>query len=237
MSSGLNCEAELKLKSSAYCHPSSTREDYPKWLEEIEKLLEPLNTRLDLKFRNIRFYISISNAGNVPAENFIVDFILYKGLLIPPPSEFLDKEETPQDISLAFPNPPVVPKAGWSTTGISPFPFSQLQIPRPFSPPFIKLKDKHDKYGFYWKPNRPIIKTNKWTLECDEFRHQIKPELFEISVHFPPEFANKRTALEVIVTAKNIPKPVKYVLPIEIEYITKGTTESAYSLIDDIKSK
>jgi len=214
-----------------------TNEDYPKWLEELAVLLEALNTRLDLKFRNIEFFISISNIGNVPAENLVVDFILYKGLLIPPPSEFLDEKETPQNISIAFPNPPAAPKSGWFATGVSTFPFTEFQIPSLISQSFIPRPSQRDKHTFYWKPNRPTTKTNKWTLECDEFRHQIKPELFEISVHFPPEFANKRTALEVIVTAKNIPKPVKYVLPIESEYITKDTMDYAYSLIDDIKSK
>lgn len=212
-----------------------TNEDYPKWLEEISRLLTDLNTRLDLKFRNIRFFISISNLGNVPAENLIVDFILYKGLLIPPPSEFLDEKETPQNISLAFPNPPAAPKGAWSTRGISTFPFSQFQSPRLFSPPFIKLNQEHNKYAFYWKPNRPITKTNKWRLECEEFRHQIQAKRFEVSVHFPPEFIDIKTALEIIVTAKNLPKPEKCVLPIEIEHSTNDTVEYAYSLINDIK--
>jgi hypothetical protein len=214
-----------------------TNEDYPKWLEEIERILTTLNTKLDLKFRNARFFISISNIGNVPAENATFDFILHKGLLIPPPSEFVDDKEAPQNISLALPNPPAAPKARRSTAGISSFPFSQLPSAGVSSRPFIKLDKERDRHSFYWKPNRPIKMTDKWTLECDEFRHQMPAKTFEVLVHFSPEFIDRKAALAVIVGAKNLPKPIKSVFTIEIEHITKDASECAYSLIDDVKSK
>ena len=40
-----------------------------------------------------------------------------------------------------------------------------------------------------------------------------------------------------MVTAKNLPKPVKHTSSIEIEYINNDTLEYAHSLIDDIEPK
>jgi hypothetical protein len=192
---------------------------------------------LDLKFRNTSLFISMSNIGNVPAEGLIVDFILHNGFLLPPPSEFLNEEETPQNTSLAFPNPPRLPKAQFSTKGIFPFPFDQLPTTGLLNTNVLSGLSQHDKYGFYWTPKKPTTMMHGWTLECDEFRHQTEAEVFELSLHFPPDFINKKTALETTVTAKNLPKPVTSVLPIEIEYITGDASEYAYSLIDDIKPK
>jgi hypothetical protein len=214
-----------------------TNKDYPKWLENVEELLRTLHTRLDLKFRNIRLFMSMSNVGNVPAEDLIVDFALYNGFLLPSPSEFLNEEEPPQNISLAFPNPPPAPKAKFSTRGILSFPFDQLPPTDLLTTNFMSGLGQHDKYGFYWTPNKPAKMTNRCTLECDEFRHQTKAEVFELSLHFPPDFTQKKTALETTVTAKNLPKPVKSVLPIEIEHITEDASEYAYSLIDGMKPK
>lgn len=214
-----------------------TNKDYPKWLENVEELLRTLHTRLDLKFRNIRLFISMSNVGNVPAEGLIVDFMLYNSFLLPPSSEFLNEEETPQNTSLAFPNPPPAPKARRSTRGILSFPFVQSPTTDLLNTKFMSGLGQRDKYSFYWTRNKPTTMMDRWTLECDEFRHQTKAEVFELSLHFPPDFTHKKTALETTVTAKNLPKPVKSVLPIEIEHITKDALEYAYSLIDDIKPK
>jgi len=214
-----------------------TNKDYPKWLENVEELLRTLHTRLDLKFRNIRLFISMSNVGNVPAEGLIVNFMLYNGFLLPPPSEFLNEEEAPQSTSLAFPNPPSAPKVRCSTRGILSFPFGQLPTTDLLNTKVMSGLGQRDKYSFYWTPKKPTAMMDRWTLECDEFRHQINAEVFELSLHFPPDFTQKKAALETIVTAKNLPKPVKSVLPIEIEHITKDASEYAYSLIDDIKPK
>jgi hypothetical protein len=179
----------------------------------------------------------MSNIGNVPAEGLIVDFILHNGFLLPPPSELINQEQSPQNTSLAFPKPPPPPKAQFSTKGVFPFPFGQLPTTGLLSANVLSGLGQHDKYGFYWTPKKPTTMVHGWTLECDEFRHQTKAEVFELSLHFPPDFVSKKTALQTTVTAKNLPKPVTSVLPIEIEYTTRHASEYAYSLIDDIESK
>ncbi len=214
-----------------------TNKDYARWLGNVEEMLRTLPARLDLKFRNVRLFISISNVGNVPAEGLIVDFTLHNGFLLPPLSEFLDEKETPQNISLAFPNPPPAPKAQFPTGRIFPFPFGESQTTGLLSTNLMSGLGQRDKYGFYWTPSKPTTMMDEWTLECDEFRHQTKAEVFELSLHFPSDFTHNKTALETTVTAKNLPKPVKSVLPIGIEHITKDASEYAYSLIDDIKPK
>ena len=163
----------------------------------------------------------------------IVNFVLHKGSLIPPPSQFLDDTETPQNTPIAFPNPPAAPKVRSENTSTFRLPFNLLTSH--LLPIIAPEVNKHDKYSFYWKPYLPIKKMSTWTFKCDELRHQIQPELIEVSVHFPPEVIDEKTALEIILTAKNLPQPVKYALPIEIEYITEDASEYAYSVIDDIK--
>jgi hypothetical protein len=177
----------------------------------------------------------MSNVGNVPAEGVIVDFLLHKGFLSPPPSEFLSEEQAPQSTSLAFPNPPRPPRVEFSTKGIFPFPLIESPITSLLDSRVLSGLSQRDKYGFYWTPKRPVTVMHGWTLECDEFRHQIRAEVFKLSLHFPPDFDDKKTALEVTVTARNLPKPVASVLPIEIEHIAGDTLEYAYSLINDIK--
>jgi len=214
-----------------------TNKDYPRWLEKVEELLRTLHTRLDLKFRNISLFISMSNVGNVPAEGLIVDFMLHNGFILPPSSEFLNEEENPRNISLAFPNPPPAPRAQFSTRRIPSFPFLQSPATDLLNTNVMSGLGQRDKYSFYWTPNKPTTMMDRWTLECDEFRHQTRAEVFELSLHFPPDFTQKKTALETIATAKNLPKPVKSVLSIEIEHITEDASEYVYSLIDGMKPK
>jgi hypothetical protein len=223
------------------CQPSQeqidqyTNRDYPEWLEDAQELLRTLHAKLDLKSRNANLFISMSNTGNVPAEGLIVDFVLHNGFLSPPPSEFPGEEQTPQNTSLAFANPPRPPRAQFPTKGIFPFPFGLPPTTGLLNAHVLSGLAQHDKYGFYWTPKEPTTMMHRWTLECDEFRHQAEPKVFELSLHFPPDFTSKKAGLKTTVTAKNLPKPVTSVLPIEIEHTIRAAAEYAYSLIDEIK--
>lgn len=68
--------------------------------------------------------------------------------------------------------------------------------------------------------------------ECQEFRHQVEPEMFELVVFVPSKEKVTKGGISCLVTAKNIPNPVKITFPISVNYIPASTLDVARQLLD-----
>jgi hypothetical protein len=216
--------------------------DYPAWLEELRTVLRSLSTNLEFPRRRIQFSISLTNQGTTPAENLMVEFKALGGLMLSPP---VDEKQTGAFVPPKLPKPPQAPH--WRfIRGMDSF-SSMLETAKrleglvtpDYKFPYMDRsllagqKPRH-RHAFYWKPERPRGYTHLWTFECDEFRHQVEAEDFAITIFVPPRVDRKRGALQCRITARNIPKPVVFILPIHIMHEHRDTMKEASQLLQEI---
>lgn len=213
-------------------------EEYPNWIDGVESFFESLPKKLENQTRCVSFSILISNYGTVPAENVIIEFKALGGIYFEPPSK--NDENLPQNEISEFPPPPKPPKGRWVTkkssflnmidgyrnaaTGfVSPVYDSILRdIPRPF------LTKQRDRNAFYWKNGKPGAPTKSWVFECEEFRHKVESESFDVIIIVPlVENKIEKGAVECSITAKNLPKPIKFHIHVGVTYFEGNTMDEA----------
>lgn len=213
-----------------------SEERYPAWVREVKHFFQELSSNLENPTRTISFYILLENIGSIPAENFVIEFQALGGLYINLPKSDDDGEN--KDI-ISFPKPPIAPSGAWvsyqkaSITAIerSLFPnnFDFASLTR-------NINNEKDKHAFYWKDRRPPMIKKDWICECAEFRHLVQPEQFEIGLVVPPSMKGENGALKCLITAKNLPEPVEYILPVIINYEKGETFEKAKQCLDQFLS-
>ncbi len=207
-------------------------EECEKWAGELEAFVKELPGRISSISRNFRMVVSIRNSGSVPAENVVVEFKLPNGLLLRPPSDSFDF-----DIASLVPKCPQPPEGQWISrpdpVAHSPY-FSKLE---PTFPRFEPLQNatsvvplvvpviphRRDRHCFYPKQSKPSDFSHLWKFECEEFRHQVDPEQFEVIINVPDAFSKINSVFEYRITAKNLPNPHKNCLRLTIEFL-KGDT-------------
>jgi hypothetical protein len=99
----------------------------------------------------------------------------------------------------------------------------ELRVPR------IEIPAPRERHAFYWQT------TKKWArflaCECEEFRHRVGPETFEITLFAPPGEAADECSLGCRITARNISEPVLLELPVRITYEKMDSLSVARTLI------
>lgn len=241
-------EAILRLLGAQhqFVHPNEQeitkylKEDYPKWKEKVEEFFRLLPSRLETPHRCFGLSLVLANTGTTPAENVIVEVKALGGFLLKPPTNKGNKKEDSKKAG-CFPSPPSAPKGHWVQVESS---YSSIlksldlmgkanwaspHLPNLNSPP------ERDRHAFYWKPNRPSSYMETWIFECEEFRHKVDDESFLVNIFVPPGKNLVKGALQCRVTAKNLPLPYLYTLPITISFDKKESIEIARRILHDQK--
>ena len=211
-----------------------TKEEYPGWIVTVRKFFEELATNLELFRRYTKAIIAISNEGSVPAENVIVELTCKSGLQL----MYLTKEAKAEQLQkIKLPRPPRPPEAkilsiseqirqmAIGNHGI--FGLNHTNIVSPFQ------RETHDRYAFYFKPHRPPMYSCNWMYECDEFRHQVEPENFYLTLFVPSELTTQKASLHCRITAKNLPSPSTLSIPVEITYEDGNTMAIATNILEN----
>ncbi|MFH0801933.1 MAG: PIN domain-containing protein [bacterium] len=224
-------------------------EQYPEWVQRIRDFFKTLPPRLEDLSRLLRFTISISNIGSAPAENFLVEFNAYGGVLLEQTGDE-DSIETADVQQIKLPEPPKPPGGRWiqeknafeSLIGNARRydAFSTYSNDDIFKGlhglyPIPKRVLKRDKHAFYWKPGRPSIPTTSWIFECDEFRHQVNPEVFDVTLLVPPGEQLDNCVFKCRITARNLRVPIVYKIPIKINYINMDIVATAGRFLEELK--
>lgn len=213
--------------------------DYPAWLEELRNLFRELANKLENPCRQVNISVAISNHGTVPAENVVVEFQVLGNLLLRRPS---DADEEPAASSITLPGPPKAPIGRWvrQKSAMESILETYKWVDRFSTPDYNSLiRDIHlprmpqprDKHVFYWKSQKPFGFMSSWSFECAEFRHQVEPEEFDITLCVPPGTDADSGALECRVTARNLPRPLTVSLPVRISYEERDTFKEAQQLL------
>lgn len=216
--------------------------DYPAWLEELRNSFRELASKLENPGRQVDISVAISNHGTVPAENVVVEFQVLGNLLLKQPSD-TDEERSASLITL--PSPPKPPMGRWvrQKSAMESL-LETYKWADSFSRPEYNslLRDIHlsrmpqprDKHAFYWKSQKPFQPMSSWSFECSEFRHQVEPEEFDIILCVPPGADAESGALQCRVTARNLPRPLNFLLPVRISYEEHNTFKEAQQLLTSL---
>jgi hypothetical protein len=199
---------------------SEYEKKYAKWKESFTSYLHDYIARKN-KYQNIvPFIVYISNSGNTPLKDMIVEFeVLQGGNLFNIPSESMEayfNDFNPPKI----PDPPhgrVVEKILSAINPLEWIPKNAIssmnlyELP-PITDPYSK--HEHDPYAFYYK-QRPDGKSKFWSLTCDLFPHKRDPEAFEY--HFFLDFnSDNRFKFKVTISGSNLSVPVSHIYTLSI---------------------
>ena len=120
----------------------------------------------------------------------------------------------------------------WAFKAMAPF------LDRPSVPPSLfrsiaaQVPQKRDKHTFYWR-EYPRTLTDKWSFECEEFRHKVEPETFQMRLQVPKDGMIEHFVVRCRVTGSNLPDPFGKTAEITIKWERKNAIEA----LTDILSK
>lgn len=199
-------------------------EEYPTWIKKVIKFFATLPEIFENQTRYLSFSISISNNGNFPAENTIVEFNALGGIYLSLPAA--DDESIDQNENMLFPPPPKSPEG--RLVGTLDRLTAMMNNMNLIQPNFDHLQSmtKRDKNAFYWKNGTPNVPEESCSFECEDFRHKIEPEIFNIGIIVPTSKNDiTKGAVECSISARNLPKPAKFYINLIVTY-TKGDSLS-----------
>lgn len=199
-----------------------TNEEYPEWLENVKSFFAKLPMDHEYPERCITLSFAMSNSGSVPAENILVEFETVGGLIfLRAPDDEGDERQT----KIEFPSPPSPPKGKWiqkqrafmgmanSLNAHTDFPFSRLNDYNN-----VPYNTSRDRNAFYWKEGKSRGPASKWSFECIEFLHKVDPAIFQMELFIKPKEKISDCAIKCLITASNLPEPVRKTLPIKVQY-------------------
>jgi hypothetical protein len=237
-------------------------EAYPLWLEHCEKVLRNHHTTLQHEQPMLEFTFLAENKGTRPATNAFITIEAQGNFQIkPPPYKDLDEKQADDarhQETEGLPRPPVAPCGQWCTSiGDRPHsPFQALSAldrslygvtgmidpgVRPFDVPFLRspiIQPKaHDPNAFFYKPDRPMMPQNSFSLECDQWRHQDEEEPFIGEIHVPTDQDQVRGALECRIQASNLSKAASLLIPVQITVEHVSALEQAKELVEALAGR
>jgi hypothetical protein len=195
---------------------------YPKWKSDVEKWILKTQHSLIETHRYIPLSFEISNSGEVPLINAVVEFFAYDGVSFCPPdtAESLDEMlKLPE-----FPMPPSPPRGDWANISSVAGRIASLMpnidtLSTIASWPMVSpMPNRRDKHAFYWKGRRPSDFATEWAFECEEFRHKVEAEPFSIYIYFPVGSSPESVSVKCRVTGANMSSPFTSATMLKLAY-------------------
>jgi hypothetical protein len=94
------------------------------------------------------------------------------------------------------------------------------------------IPKRRDAHAFYWLKTPHRNHVERWQLECDEFRHRMEPEIFDIGLtgHVNNN-QPRRGALRVTLFARNLRHPFEKVFPIRLDRVDANSIKLIRDLL------
>ncbi|WP_081648770.1 PIN domain-containing protein [Ponticaulis koreensis] len=216
---------------------------YPAWLDKCRERLEHLHEALEKRRETNKVWVAIANTGTRPADDALITFIAHGNFLIKPPDYKSDEEQEAEESSLLkplLPHPPDAPKGTWKhekatqtlardlarigsirgllgpSSGIGPG-IDMTAIRLAHQP------SKREPNSFYYTPDRPYSAQERFSLECEQWRHAYGEEKMLIEIHAVETEAAIQGKLDCIVQAANLSDMARFSIPVRIS-LTSGDT-------------
>ena len=196
------------------------QEKYEAWKEKLPSAFQRIARHIVKYEPAPTSAISIRNSGSVPAENLSIEISVQGALLESPKvANVVAGRKAAPDIKLpTAPTPPERYSLLNPGFGMTPYEGPTLAG--------ILRDQKTDRATFYWKPERPKNEASLWHLECEEFRHKMKPKIFNLRI-MPDGEAHSGT-LSVTAHASNLPDPVSLLVPFRMT-VLEGDMSAAFT--------
>jgi PIN domain-containing protein len=215
---------------------------YPQWLSSCETFLRKFHLSQQAAAPEPVFTFAITNTGSRPAKDALITFTARGKFSIKPPSHTAETAlpRTPTGL----PPPPPAPTGEWQLTLSGLENFARLQklvrkmapaLPtRDFLPSIHTLTPppKRDPNAFYYKPSRPQHAAAEFTLECQQWRHGLEPELFVGEIHLTGSPTSISAALQCQIHAENMSDVVQVTVPVRITINSVRSHEAANAQVD-----
>ena len=229
-----------------------TEQEYPAWLEKCETFLSGLHETLQQRVTQPAFAFEAKNLGTRPGNDALIIIRASGQFMICPPPYDEDFPEDHKQLELCIPTPPAPPRGKWVPVPDSAMDniyriFGDLEISKlakglkrmqtndslPIAPYGLK-QPQRDPNGFYYKPTHPEKATERFEVECKQWRHGTSSEPFHGDI-FPNSGLPKSSgALECEIHAENLSKPVKKKIPVRITVECVNARQFAKDLIDQL---
>lgn len=238
--------------SNAYVYTPDSEEaiakyqdqEYPDWVKSCKNELSNLHEILQLKVAPPSFCFVASNEGTRPGKDTLVDITARGNFEICP----LQMEEEERYIEPRLLSPPKPPRVQWTLRVNSHIMKISSAYNRPLIPTMKGFPASHealisstasrhfqgDPNTFYYKPDKPTIPVESFSLECKQWRHGIGDEYFRGQISLDGDTNQICGAVEFQIHAENLSSPVKKVLPIRISIKRVSTRDYAQALIEDL---
>ena len=194
--------------------------DYPTWIHDLNDYFKTLHDKLAFQKSANEFTLLISNDGHAPGKGVVLEIKSHGDVVLMPP------EEVP--INIPIPPKPPVWKSPLDVLGMGNFSNS---IPK------LTRKREKDPFEFYWTQSPPTEPMDRWTLTCEEFRHQVDPKEFRIRVNLKSYLRRESGMISFRVSASNLRNPIKSHIKIKITESEGDTFNIAESQLKKLLTK
>ena len=100
-----------------------------------------------------------------------------------------------------------------------------------------RVDTRRDPNGFYWKPRRPMVPGESFSLECDQWRHGVPEEYFPGQIFFDRDATDIAGALECRIHAENLSATIKKTIQVRITITRISARARTEELIAELISR
>lgn len=202
---------------------------YPAWIESLREFFVELPQLLEQAGRRSFVQFRVANVGTQPGEHTTVELRTHGDILLQAPPKKDSDESLRADKIPAPPTPPSGRIVRSSIFGDL-YPTASAELISQQYRPFLDIPESRDRYAFYWN-GRGSDPTTEWHCECEEFRHQTPPELFECPLYIPRDRPTGGGLIECVVHAANLPLPARRKIPVKMNYCESDAIGRARKLL------
>jgi len=222
---------------------------YEDWLQQCEKSLQDLHTTLQERETPPLFAFRASNDGARPAADALITIAAEGNFMILPPSSERDEDRKKQ-AAIKLESPPVAPRGSWKTVPNALSLFNDPNvlrafagIARPITPdydlgPILRpyVPKPLDPNAFYYK-DRPKAPVAEFSLECQQWRHGVEPELFIGQICYGADADVLKGALRCRIHAANAAEVATKTLPVRVRVKHVKASTRTHNLIEELVSR
>lgn len=205
------------------------QEDLPNWQKKSEKHLKTFHLDLHRKRNSSEVVFKISNDGNFPAENLLVEFTASENLILFAPFNL-------EDVATRLPPLPRPP--GITFMGIHPAILkSHTRIDS--LPPLITTPPQRNPNKFYWK-DHTYSKTDPMMevyCACQEFRHKATAEEFSFFISAKHGSRITGGTITCKVSARNLQEPVTSTITVNFDHSNGDSFSQSYTEINVVSEE
>jgi hypothetical protein len=236
---GMLLEREIFTPATAEEIVNYQDKEYPSWRDKCEEVLRRYHKILQHQLGQPTCEFSIANMGTRPADDALVTLVAKGDIEIMPPQR-QEGDTSKKESANSLPLPPSPPRGHWKTKNIMAgfsHPFSGMEFLNTnsldiMSP--LRRPTPIDPNGFYYKPERPSLPVERYSLECKQWRHAVEPEWFKTRIHFPLDRDKISGALECRVHAANLSDSLSITVPVRIQIITQSAYPAAKEALEKL---